>query len=159
MKRVGLEILDRRQFVVASGAGALALLVAGLPGAAKGANGKFEDTLKKLIGDAVPAEGTMISLKLPEVAENGNSVALGVSVESPMSADDHVKAVHILSEGNPVPMTASYRFTVQSGRAEVSSRIRLAQSQNVFALAEMSDGRLYMTKALVKVTVGGCGAA
>jgi sulfur-oxidizing protein SoxY len=109
-----------------------------------------------LVGDATPVEGG-ISLDLPEIAENGNTIPYTVRVESPMSEADYVKAVHLLAPANPHPQISSFFFTPQSGKASVSSRMRLAQSQEVVVLAEMSDGTVYTTKRFVKVTVGGCG--
>jgi sulfur-oxidizing protein SoxY len=74
-----------------------------------------------------------------------------------MTEADHVKAVHIFSEGNPIPNVASIRFSPASGRARAATRMRMAKTQNVIAVAEMSDGSVYMAKAKVKVTIGGCG--
>ena len=112
--------------------------------------------LKKLYDGKLMAEGK-IKLDLPEIAENGLVVPLNVDVESPMIDGDYVKAVHVFADGNPLPQVVTYRFTPQSGRAAASVRMRLAQTQNVVAVAEMSNGALYTAKAQVKVTIGGCG--
>jgi sulfur-oxidizing protein SoxY len=98
-----------------------------------------------------------ISLDLPEIAENGNTVPYTVRVESPMTSSDYVKAVHLLAPANPHPQISSFFFTPQSGKAAVSGRMRLAQTQEVLVFAEMSDGKLYTARRPVKVTVGGCG--
>ena len=74
-----------------------------------------------------------------------------------MTAEDYVKAVHIFADGNPLPQVASYRFSPACGKASAATRMRLAQTQNVVCIAEMSNGKLYATKAEVKVTIGGCG--
>ena len=74
-----------------------------------------------------------------------------------MTAENHVKAVHLMADGNPSPEVISFKFTPQSGRAEASTRMRLAQTQNVIAFAEMSDGSVYRAAQPVKVTIGGCG--
>ena len=112
--------------------------------------------LKKLYGDK-PMAGGKIKLDLPEIAENGLVVPLNVDVESPMTDGDYVKAVHVFADGNPLPQVVTYKFTPQSGKAAASVRMRLAQTQNVLAVAEMSNGALYTAKAQVKVTIGGCG--
>ena len=117
---------------------------------------EVQSVLKTLIGDATPIDGK-ISLQLPEVAENGNTIPYSVEVESPMTETEFVKAVHILAPSNPHPRVATFNFTSQSGKAATSSRMRLGQTQDVLAIAQMSDGRVYKTKRTVRVTVGGCG--
>ena len=103
-----------------------------------------------------PRESKLI-LKAPEIAENGNAVPLTVSVESEMSEKSYVQALYVAADGNPNPGVAIYEFTPMSGKAEVSMRIRLAQSQKLVAVAEMNDGTLYTASREVKVTIGGCG--
>lgn len=112
--------------------------------------------LDKLAAGKPMAEGK-IKLDLPEIAENGLVVPINVSVESPMTDDDYVKSVHVYADGNPLPTVLTYRFTPACGRAAASTRMRLAQTQNIIAVAEMSNGQLYTAKAEVKVTIGGCG--
>jgi len=126
------------------------------PAAAQGLPPDIQAVVKTLLGDATPVEGR-ISLDLPQIAENGNTVPYTVRVESPMSDADNVKAVHLLAPANPLPQISSFFFTPQSGKATVSSRMRLAQTQEVLVFAEMSDGTVYAAKRSVKVTVGGCG--
>ncbi|MBX3454522.1 thiosulfate oxidation carrier protein SoxY [Ferrovibrio sp.] len=111
--------------------------------------------LKQLYADKPMAAGR-IKLDLPAIAENGMSVPLAVSVDSPMSEQDHVKTLHVFADGNPLPVVASYRFTPACGRAAIAIRMRLAQSQTIICVAEMSDGSLFTAKAAVSVTVGGC---
>jgi sulfur-oxidizing protein SoxY len=84
-------------------------------------------------------------------------VPINVEIESPMSADDYVKSVHVFADGNPLPNVVSYRFTPECGKAAAATRMRLAQTQNIVCVAEMSNGALFSTKAEVKVTIGGCG--
>ncbi|UPY35587.1 thiosulfate oxidation carrier protein SoxY [Sediminicoccus sp. KRV36] len=98
-----------------------------------------------------------ITLRVPPIAENGNTVPLTVSVESPMTAADHVKAIHLFADKNPTPDLATFQFTPAMGRASADTRIRLGQTQDVVALAEMSNGSVYLVRAEVKVTIGGCG--
>jgi sulfur-oxidizing protein SoxY len=156
--KVRLEVLDRREFVLgAVAAGAVAAFLADVRlAAAQEKSPAYEEALKKLIGGAKPEEGK-VSLELPEIAENGNTVPFTVSVESPMTEKEHVKAVHVLSTGNPQPSVASFHFTPDSGKASVASRMRLAKTQDVVSIAELSDGRFLLGKRNVKVTIGGCG--
>ena len=97
-----------------------------------------------------------VTLRLPKIAETGNSVPLTVTVESPMTPDDHVLRLHVFIEGNPEPVAATYHFGVRAGKAELSARLRLARSQSVLALAEMSDGSVRSGTASILVTLGAC---
>ncbi|MGM4928593.1 thiosulfate oxidation carrier protein SoxY [Tardiphaga sp. 619_E2_N8_5] len=112
--------------------------------------------IKKLYGDK-KFEGGKIKLDVPEIAENGLVVPVNVDIESPMTDADYVKSVHVFAEGNPLPAVVSYRFTPACGKASASTRMRLAETQNIVCIAEMSNGKLHMAKANVKVTIGGCG--
>lgn len=112
--------------------------------------------IKKLFGDR-KIESGKIKLDVPEIAENGLVVPINLEVESPMTDSDYVKAVHVFADGNPLPGVVSYRFTPASGKAAASTRMRLAQTQNIICLAEMSNGNLHSAKANIKVTIGGCG--
>ncbi|MHA1546133.1 MAG: thiosulfate oxidation carrier protein SoxY [Alphaproteobacteria bacterium] len=107
-------------------------------------------------GGAKPQVGR-VTLGAPEIAENGNTVPISVSVESPMTADDYVVAVLIVAPGNPNPGVATLLFSPLSGKAEASTRMRLAKTQDVIAVAKMSDGSFFMDTRSVKVTIGGCG--
>ena len=148
--------LDRRQ-VLGLTAGAAVLAVAGIR--VNPASAAAEETKKKVMeftGGKEPASGK-ITLKAPEIAENGNTVPISVSVESAMSGDDVVESVMILAEGNPNPEVATFHFTELSGEASATTRMRLAKTQNVVAVAKMKDGSVYSDTRLVKVTIGGCG--
>jgi sulfur-oxidizing protein SoxY len=105
-------------------------------------------------GEAKPGR---VTLKAPEIAENGNAVPLTVSVDSEMSDKSYVKAIYIAADGNPNPGVSVYEFTPLSGKAEVSLRVRLQQTQKVVAVAEMNDGSLFTASREIKVTIGGCG--
>jgi sulfur-oxidizing protein SoxY len=113
--------------------------------------------IKERVGTSEPKASSKIELDVPEIAENGSTVPMGVKVDSPMTDDDHVKAVHVMAAKNPDPEIISFKFTPMSGRASASTRMRLAETQNVIAVAEMSDGSTIMTQKEVKVTIGGCG--
>ena len=112
--------------------------------------------IKKLYGDKPMASGK-IKLDVPEIAENGLVVPINVEIESPMTEADYVKAVHVFAEGNPQPGVVSYQFTPACGKASAATRMRLAQTQDIICVAEMSNGTLHTAKANIKVTIGGCG--
>jgi sulfur-oxidizing protein SoxY len=146
-------MLDRRQ--------ALALGVGGLA-AAGGfvtpalAKNDAEDLIKAFTGGKTPAEGK-VRLELPEIAENGNTVPIAISVDSPMTAQSHVTDVLVVADGNPRAGVATFHFSPASGVAEASTRIRLATTQNITAIAKMNDGSFFVSTKQVKVTIGGCG--
>ena len=153
-----LDAQTRRRFI---GHTALTTLLAGaaLAVGTTAALAKPEDVtaeIKKLFGDKPIAAGR-IKLDLPTIAENGLVVPLNFKVDSPMTEQDHVKVVHFFADGNPNPQLASFNFTPMMPRAEAQIRIRLAQTQNIIAIAEMSDGKLFTARQEVKVTIGGCG--
>jgi sulfur-oxidizing protein SoxY len=140
----------RREFL----AGVLAAPL--LPGAALAqAVSPVEAQLRALAGGATVTKGR-VRLELPQLADNGNSVAMKVSVQSPMTAADHVKAIHLYSDRNPVTHMASFHLGPRAGKAEVSSRVRLAGSQRVTAVAQMSDGSFWSDTAEVVVTLSAC---
>jgi sulfur-oxidizing protein SoxY len=110
------------------------------------------------MGEAKPADGkTKLQMELQEIAENGNMVPFALSVESPMTEASHVKAIHLISTANPQAVVGSFFFTPQSGKASVSGRMRLARTQDVIAIAAMSEGEFLLARRTVKVTIGGCG--
>src|SRR5581483_10817889 len=102
-------------------------------------------------------EAGKISIDLPEIAENGNTVPLSIKVDSAVKADDYVSEIRDVADGNPFPGIVRFHLTPMAGRAEVSTRIRLNSTENVIVLAKTSTGKLYMDRRMVKVTVGGCG--
>ena len=149
--------VSRRQALIAVGGAGLAVAgLALLPQAALADAALVAEAMEGLIGDRKPQEGR-ITLDLPQIAENGNTVPLTVEIDSPMTDQDYCKAVHIFAEGNPRPDVASFNFTPACGKAVASTRMCLAKTQNVIAVAEMNDGSVYMAKSEVKVTIGGCG--
>jgi sulfur-oxidizing protein SoxY len=108
------------------------------------------------LAKGTPKDGR-VTLKAPEIAENGNAVPLTVSVESEMSEKSYVKAIYVAADGNPNPGVAVFELTPLSGKAEVALRVRLQQTEKIVAVAEMNDGSLYAASREVKVTIGGCG--
>ena len=111
--------------------------------------------IREQIGNRVPADGG-VTVRLPAMAENGGQVPLTVIVDTPMTAADHVVAIHVFATRNPTPGIASFRLTPAMGRAEVQTRIRLAEAQEVIVLAEMADGSVRRGTARADVTRGGC---
>ena len=135
--------------------GATGVLVMLGPAGAWATQAMVQQAVRDRIGTREPqAHG--VTLRLPKIAETGNSVPLTVTVESPMTPDDHVLRLHVFIEGNPEPVAATYHFGVRAGKAEISTRLRLARSQTVLALAEMSDGSVRSGVASILVTLGAC---
>lgn len=156
-QRMEIEVLGRRTFLIGASAGvALAAFLANLPALAQEPVRSIDEALKKVLGDATASESG-ITLEIPEIAENGNTVPFTLSVDSPMTEASHVKALHIFASGNPQVGVASFMFTPAAGKAAVSSRMRLARTQDIVAVAALSDGKFLIGKRNVKVTIGGCG--
>ena len=148
--------LNRRK-VLTVGVGALAAAgSAGMPWPALAAKNDSDDLIKKFTGGKAATEGR-VRLDLPEIAENGNTVPMTVSVESPMTEQSHVSDVLIVADGNPRGGVVTFHFSPASGVAEANTRIRLATTQNIIAIAKMNDGSFFKTSKQVKVTIGGCG--
>jgi sulfur-oxidizing protein SoxY len=142
---------NRRELIV-SGAAIASLLVVR---PASATDETMRGAIRDFIGEAQVRPGR-IKLDLPPLVENGNAVPLSVSVESPMTADDHVKTIAIFNQKNPQPNVAAFHLGPRSGRASVSTRIRLADSQTVTAIAQMSDGSFWSDSADVVVTLAAC---
>ena len=115
----------------------------------------MEEAIRSLVGDAAVTRGR-VKLELPPIVENGNTVPLTVTVDSPMSEADHVTAIHIFNEKNPQPYVATFALGPRAGKAVVSTRIRLADSQQVTAIARLSDGSFWSDSADVIVTLAAC---
>ncbi|CAA7624327.1 thiosulfate oxidation carrier protein SoxY [Magnetospirillum sp. UT-4] len=143
---------SRRRVLAATGAGAAA---AAMPRLAAATPQEADDMVKKLLGGAAAKEGK-VQLRLKDIAESGAAEPVSVAVDSPMTAADHVKAIHVVAEGNPAPGVSSWFFTPRSGKAEIAFRMRLGKTQTVRAYAVMSDGSVWMAKQEIKVTIGGC---
>ena len=144
---------NRRQ-AMAIGAGALATIGLSI-GPAEAAN-DFQDLIDKFTAGKKPVDGK-VRLDLPEIAENGNTVPMTVTVDSPMTEQSHVTDVLVVADGNPRGGVATFHFSPASGVAEANTRIRLAATQNITAIAKMNDGSFFAVSKQVKVTIGGCG--
>src|SRR5262249_3894413 len=111
--------------------------------------------IRTVVGEATVKPGK-IKLELPPLVENGNTVAMTVSVDSPMTAKDYVKAIHVVTEKNPQPNVISVKLGPSAGKAEIATRIRLADTQQVVAICELSDGSFWSDKMDVIITLGAC---
>jgi sulfur-oxidizing protein SoxY len=138
------------------GAGSAVLSVAGWSGGANAAAKDAADEISKFTGGK-PAEAGKVAIELPEIAENGNTVPLSITVDAPMAADNYVSDILVVAEGNPRPGVALFQFSAMSGKAQVATRIRLAATQNIVVVAKTSTGQYFTGQKLVKVTIGGCG--
>jgi sulfur-oxidizing protein SoxY len=149
---------DRRQVLhrgLVIGGAVVATALAGAAMPANAANNS-DELIKKFTGGKTPTQGR-VKLDLPEIAENGNTVPMTVSVESPMTEESHVTDVLIVADANPNAGVATFHFSPASGVAEANTRMRLASTQDVIAIAKMNDGSFFTASRQVKVTIGGCG--
>ena len=141
-----------RRLVLLTAAG-LSLAPFARPAAATPA--AMEEAIRALVGEATIERGK-VKLELPPIVENGNTVPLTVTVDSPMNEADHVSGIHIFNEKNPQPYIASFDLGPRAGKAVVSTRVRLADSQQVVAIARLSDGSFWSDRAEVIVTLAAC---
>lgn len=143
-----------RRRVLAGGASLGFVALARLePAAATPAS--MQAAIRRMLGDASVHEGR-VRLEVPPLVENGNTVPLEVSVDSPMTADDYVKAIHVFNEKNPQPNVISVKLGTRAGRARFTTRFRLADTQTVVAIAELSDGSFWSARVDVIVTLAAC---
>jgi sulfur-oxidizing protein SoxY len=148
---------SRREFLRLTGAAAagLGLVSIATVRPARGTPAAMQEAIRKVVGSAAVTPGR-VKLELPPLVENGNAVPLTNGVESPMTAADHVRVIHVFTEKNPQPSVVSVRLGPRAGRAGVSTRIRLADTQTVTAIAELSDGSFYSDRVDVVVTLAAC---
>ena len=148
--------LPRRRFLQA----AVALPVSGLlPTAAAEAEAgrqQVEQAITEFFGEERRVQSGRVTVSVPAISENGYSVPLSVAVDSPMTADDYVRRVLVVSQSNPLPIIASFELGPKAGLAQVSTRIRLADSQRIYAIAEMHDGALWSGYGYSVVTLAAC---
>jgi sulfur-oxidizing protein SoxY len=148
---MGDPVATRRQFLAALGGAGAVLAVR----PAEATPASMEKAIRQVVGEAAVKPGK-IKLDLPPLVENGNTVAMTVSVDSPMTAKDYVKAIHVFTEKNPQPNIISVQLGPRAGKAEISTRVRLADTQTVVAICEMSDGSFWSDKVDVIITLGAC---
>jgi sulfur-oxidizing protein SoxY len=150
-------VATRRRFLI--GAGGVVLATA-LPDVSAHAQSQeraaaMAAAIKAVAGEN-PLQQGRIKIELPPLVENGNAVPLGISVESPMTDADHVKAIHVFTEKNPQPNVAAFQLGPRAGTANIQTRMRLADTQLVVAVAEMSDGTFWRDEVEVVVTMAAC---
>lgn len=142
---------SRRDFLIV--AGGIGLVSA--DGGVRATPAAMQEAIRKVVG-AAPVRRGRVKLDVPPLIDNGNAVPLAVAVDSPMTPADHVKAIHVFTERNPLPDVLSVFLGPRAGRARVATRVRLADTQKVIAIAELSDGSFWSDTADVVVTLSAC---
>jgi len=148
--------MDQNRRELLTGAGALAggLLLVSMR-SADATPASMRAAIRNVLGDVEIGKGK-VSLDIASLVENGNAVPMTVAVESPMTASNYVKAIHVFNEKNPQPNVISVHLGPRAGKASISTRIRLADSQRVVAIAQMSDGSVWSDEVNVIVTLAAC---
>ena len=146
---------SRRQFLGLAGGAAVLGAVAVTLRPAEATPATMAAAIRNVVGEAVVRTGK-VKLDVPPLVENGNTVPMTVSVASPMTSDDHVKSIHVFNEKNPQPNIGNFYLGPNCGRAQVSTRIRLADSQKIVAIARLSDGSFWSVSVEVIVTLAAC---
>ena len=157
MAYLSFSAASRRYFLIRSAGFAAAVGISSAlpPREGRATAQAMDEAIRKIVGEAELQHGK-VTVEVPPLVENGNAVPLTVSVDSPMTEADHVKAIHVVNEKNPQPHVISTTLGPRAGRATLSTRIKLAASQRVVALAEMSDGSFCSESADVIVTIAAC---
>lgn len=147
---------SRRTFLALAGAltapAALAQLPPNIEAIRRAA---LDEAIRRVTGGTAPRRGR-VTLELPPLIDNGNSVPLAVKVESPMTPADHVKSIHVFTEKNPQPVVLEAHLGPRAGRAQVATRARIADSGRVVAIAAMSDGSFWSETVSVVVILSAC---
>ena len=146
---------SRREFLIAASGLVGGVGLGTLSGESHATPAAMAEAVRKVVGTGPIREGR-VKLDVPPLIDNGNAVPLSVVVESPMTAADHVKAIHVFAERNPLPNILSVHLGPRSGRARVATRVRLADTQNVLAVAQLSDGSFWSDRVHVVVTLSAC---
>jgi sulfur-oxidizing protein SoxY len=149
-----MQRMSRREMLTLASGGTALVILGRSPALATPAEAAAE--IAKFT-DGKTVEQGKITVELPEIAENGTTIPLLITVDSPMTADDYVSEVLVVTDGNPRPRVITFHFTLMSGRALAATRIRLASTENVIVVAKTGDGRFFSAQKQVKVTIGGCG--
>jgi sulfur-oxidizing protein SoxY len=146
----------RRQFLgLAGGAAVLGTVPMGTLRPAEATPALLAAAIRNVVGEAAVQAGK-VKLEIPPLVENGNTVPMTVSVASPMTPDDYVRSIHVFNEKNPQPNIGNFYLGPRAGRAQVSTRIRLADSQKIVAIAHLADGSFWSVSADVVVTLAAC---
>ena len=150
------ESLVTRRVALIGAAGVTAFGILPLPiRRAEATPATMKAAIHQVIGES-PVHKGKVTLDIPPLVENGNTIAMSVAVDSPMTETNYVKAIHVFNEKNPQPNIISVHLGPRAGKAAFSTRIRLADSQNVVAIAELSDGSLWSDTVEVIVTIAAC---
>ncbi len=151
---------SRRRFLTVAGGVTAAVCVTSMVPAVRAQMvrtplNNMPEVIRRLVGTATLNKGK-VKLDIPPLVENGHLVPLTVRVDSPMTEANHVKSIHVFTERNPLPEMATFRLGPRAGRAQVTTRVRLADTQNVVAIAQMSDGSYWSDNAFLIVTLAAC---
>jgi sulfur-oxidizing protein SoxY len=149
------EHSSRRRFLGLAGGAAVLGAVPVVTRPADATPAMLATAIRNVVGAAVVRTGK-VKLEVPPLVENGNTVPLTVSVSSPMTPDDYVKSIHVFNEKNPQPNIGNFYLGPHAGRAQVSTRIRLADSQKIVAIAQLSDDTFWSASVDVVVTLAAC---
>jgi sulfur-oxidizing protein SoxY len=146
----------RRQFLgLAGGAAVLGAVPVVTSRPAEATPAMLAAAIRNVVGTATVRTGK-VKLDVPPLVENGNTVPMTVSVASPMTSEDYVKSIHVFNEKNPQPNIGNFYLGPRAGRAQVSTRIRLADSQKIVAIAHLADGSFWSVSVDVVVTLAAC---
>jgi len=148
-------VTSRRNFLIAAGGLAGGIGLGSAAGGAHATPDEMQAAIRQVTGQA-PVRRGRVKLDMPPLIDNSNSVSLSVTVESPMTPADHVKAIHVFTEKNPLPNVVSVFLGPRAGRASIATRVRIADTQTVTAIAEFSDGSFWSGTASVVVTLSAC---
>ena len=147
----------RRTFLIgaASAAGGIGLASVLPSSEARATPATMQALIRKTVGQAQLRKGK-VTLEIPPIVENGNSVPVDIAVDSPMTLANHVKAIHVFNEKNPQSDVISVHLGPRAGRAKIATRMRLADTQKIIAIAELSDGTFWSDEIEVVVTIAAC---
>jgi len=146
-------MISRRAFLLLGVAGAAHAQLP--PNIAEIRKAALDEAMRKVVGNAQVRHGR-VKLDIPPLIDNGNAVPLSVEVESPMTAADHVKAIHVFTERNPQPYVLTVHLGPRAGRARISTRARIGDTEAVTAIAQLSDGSFWSDSVKVIVTLSAC---
>lgn len=146
---------SRRDFLIAAAGAAGGIGLASVSRHSQATPAAMQDAIRKVTGGA-PLRSGRVKLDVPPLIDNGNAVPLSVAVESPMTASDYVKSIHVFTERNPLPNVLSVYLGPRGGRARLATRVRLADTQTVLAIAQLSDGSYWSDSVHVVVTLSAC---
>ena len=144
--------MNRRRFLVLAGSAAVVPLGAG---PARDTPEEVAAKIREIVGEAELKKGR-VKLDIPVLVENGNAVSMTVGVDAPLTGPERVLSVHVFAEGNPLPNVAHFHFGPRTGKAQVSTRIRLATTQTVVAVAKLADGSCWSDSVELLVTLAAC---